>query len=135
MAPDARRVLLPLALALLALSLPLAGSASAHTLSKKRAAKSAYALARSVGAKEGAVYAIAGYCKRRSAHRVDCWAGIIWGDQSGAAQRVKVVLRGGRPRASRYGRVYSGNVGERSSGESGGEWAICGIRSSVCIGS
>lgn len=117
------------------LVLALAGTASAHTLSKKRAARAAYALAQKVGANEGAVYAIAGYCKRRSAHRVDCWAGIIWSDNSGAAQRVKVVLRGGKARASRYGRVYSGNVGDRSAGESGGEWAICGIRSSVCIGS
>ena len=113
----------------------LAAPASAHTLSKRRAAKAAYALAQRVGASEDAAYAIAGYCKRRSAHRVDCWAGIIWSDYSGAAQRVKVVLRAGKARASRYGTIYRGNVGERSSGESGGEWAICGIRSSVCIGS
>ena len=122
-------------LACLAVVAALPGAASAHTLSKKRAAKAAYGLARSVGAREGAVYAVAGYCKRKSAHRVDCWAGIIWGDLSGAAQRVKVVLRGRKVRAARYGTVYQGSVGERDSGQSGGEWAICGIRQSVCIGS
>jgi hypothetical protein len=114
---------------------PVVNDASAKTLSKKRAAKAAYRLARRVGAKAGAVYAIAGYCKRRSAHRVNCWAGIIWSDYSGAAQRVSVVLRGGKTHARRYGRVYRGSVGNRRSGQSGGEWAICGIHSSVCIGS
>lgn len=110
-------------------------TASAHTLSKSRARSKAYALARQVGTREGAAYAIAGFCKRKSAHRVDCWAGIIWSDQSGAAQRVKVVLKGGKVRARRYGTVYRGSVGERQSGQSGGEWAICGIHQSVCIGS
>ena len=114
-------------------ALPL--QASAHNLSKKTARAKAYRLARQVGTKEGAVYAIAGFCKRKSAHRVDCWAGIIWSDLTGAAQRVKVVLSGGKVHARRYGTVYSGSVGERQSGQSGGEWAICGIHSSVCIGS
>jgi hypothetical protein len=123
------------ALACLAPAALSAPAASAHTLSKKRALGKAYALARSVGTREGAVYAIAGYCKRRSPHRVDCWAGIIFADSTGAAQRVKVTLEGRRVRAARYGRIYSGDVGERRSGQSGQQWAICGIRSSVCIGS
>ena len=133
--PRARLAIGCIALACLApAALPVAG-ASAHTLSKKRALKKAYALARDVGTQEGAVYAIAGYCKRQTEHRVNCWAGIIFADYTGAAQRVKVALKGGRARAKRYGTVYTGDVGRRPSGQSGQEWAICGIRSSVCIGS
>ena len=114
---------------------PVTGTASAAKLSKKRAVKAAYKLARRVARREGAVYAVAGYCKRRSARRFNCWAGIIYANYYGAAQRVSVVKRGGKVRARRFGRIHRGYVGERESGESGGEWAVCGIRSSVCVGS
>ncbi len=99
------------------------------------ARQAAYRLARRVGAAEGAVYAVAGYCRRASATRVTCWAGIVWSDYSGAAQKVLVRQVGSKVRAQRVGRVYTGSVGEQSSGQSGGEWAICGIHQSVCIGS
>ena len=114
---------------------PVVQDASAAKLSKKRAVKAAYKLARRVAKAEGAVYAVAGYCKRRSARRVNCWAGIVWANGYGAAQRVSVVKRGGKVRARRFGRVYRGYVGGRDSGESESEWAVCGIRSSVCVGS
>ena len=114
---------------------PVATPASAKVLSKKRAAKAAYRLARKVGRREGAVYAIAGFCKRRSAHRVECWAGIVFSNYYGAAQRVRVTLRHGKTHAKRHGRVYKGYVGQQEQSESGGEWAICGIHQSVCIGS
>jgi hypothetical protein len=111
------------------------GVASARTLSLNRARLAAYHVARSVGAQEGAVYAIAGYCKRHSAVHVNCWAAIIFDDYTGAAQQVSVTLRGGKVHPRRFGRVYTGSVGQQSSSQSGGEWAICGIHSSVCIGS
>jgi hypothetical protein len=114
---------------------PVASSASARGLSKKRAAKAAYRLARKVGKREGAVYAIAGFCKRRSARRVECWAGIVFSNYYGAAQRVRVTLRHGKTHARRHGKVYKGYVGRQEQGESGGEWAVCGIHQSVCVGS
>ncbi len=112
-----------------------AGEASAAKLSKKRATKAAYAVAQKVGAAEGAAYAFAGYCKRRSSRKVICWAAIVWSNRYGAAQRVSVVREGGKVRARRFGKIYRGYVGGRRSGQSGGEWAVCGIRSSVCVGS
>jgi hypothetical protein len=127
-------LVLSLALVGGAAATPVATPASAK-LSKKRAAKAAYRLARKVGKREGAVYAIAGFCKRRSARRVECWAGIIFSNYYGAAQRVRVTLRHGKVRAKRHGKVYRGYVGEREQGESGGEWAVCGIHQSVCVGS
>ena len=125
-------LLLPLCLALTATAPEALGS---DVLTGKRAVRAAYKLARSVGEQQGAVYAIAGYCKRKSAKHINCWAGIVWSDYSGAAQRVSVTLRDGKVRAQRFGRVYTGQLDEQESGESGGEWAICGIHSSVCIGS
>lgn len=127
-----RLLALPLCLVMV-VSTP--GALGASVLTKKRAVRAAYRLAQSVGAQEGAVYAIAGYCKRKSAKHINCWAGIVWSDYSGAAQRVTVTLRGGKVRAQRFGRVYTGQLDQQDSGESGGEWAICGIHSSVCIGS
>lgn len=110
-------------------------ASASRTLSASRARQAAYGVAQRVGAQEGAVYAVAGYCKRRSAKRVSCWAGIVFDDYTGSAQQVMVTLVGTKVRARRVGRVYTGSVGERQSEQSGGEWAICGIRSSVCIGS
>lgn len=113
-----------------------AEAAPAKVLTKARATRAAYQLAQQIGYAEGAVYAVAGYCKRRSAYRFTCWAGIVWSDYSGAAQRVAVRMRGKRVTATRFGRVYTGNLGGgQESGQSGGEWAICGIHQSVCIGS
>lgn len=127
-----RPLALTLGVALLVCSAEASGSS---VLTKKKATRAAYRVAQTVGAQEGAVYAIAGFCKRRSAARMTCWAGIVWSDYSGAAQRVAVRLVDGRIRAQRFGRIYTGQLDEQESGESGGEWAICGIRSSVCIGS
>src|SRR3954451_17605623 len=115
--------------------LPGPGVASARKLSVGRARTAAYHLAVRVGRKAGAVYAVAGYCKRKSRTRVNCWAGIIFSNYYGAAQRVRVTQRGRKVRAVKYGHVYKGYVGSRSSGQSSSEWAICGIHSSVCIGS
>jgi hypothetical protein len=114
---------------------PIAGAASAKVLTKKRATKAAYKLARRVGKQQGASYAFAGFCKRRSAHRVECWAAIVFGNGDGAAQRVRVTLRHGHVKAKRHGKVYEGNVGQRQQSESGSEWAVCGIHQSVCVGS
>jgi hypothetical protein len=127
-----RLLVLPLCLALIGAAPEALGSS---VLTRTRAVRAAYRLAQSVGAQQGAVYAIAGFCKRKSSKHVNCWAGIVWSDYSGAAQRVSVTLRGGKVRAQRFGRVYTGQLGQQQSGESGGEWAICGIHSSVCIGS
>ena len=69
--------------------LPGPGVASARKLSVGRARTAAYHLAVRVGRKAGAVYAVAGYCKRKSRTRVNCWAGIIFSNYYGAAQRVR----------------------------------------------
>jgi hypothetical protein len=124
------------AIALIA-AMPATEAASAHRLSIKRARKAAYGLARRVGGQQGAVYAVAGFCKRQTKHRVNCWAGIVFSDYYGAAQKVKVTIRRGstKAHAKRYGTVLTGYVGQQQSGQSGGEWAICGIHQSVCIGS
>jgi hypothetical protein len=130
-----RRLCLMLACVGALCAIPGPGIASAQSLSKQRAVRAAYRLAQRVGRQVGAVYAVAGYCKRKSRNRVDCWAGIILPNRYGAAQRVRVTLSRGRINARKYGRVYKGYVGEKSSSQSGSEWAICGIHSSVCIGS
>ena len=110
------------------------GSAAA-SLTLTRARTAAYSLARSVGAQEGASYAIAGYCKRRSANHVNCWAAIIFANYDAAAQQVSVTRSRGKVRARKFGRIYTGNIGPKPANESTGEWAVCGIRSSVCVGS
>jgi hypothetical protein len=114
---------------------PATNSSAAAALTLTRARTAAYSLARSVGAQEGAVYAVAGFCKRRSSSHVNCWAGIVFANYDAAAQRVSVTRVGRRVRARRFGRIYTGNIGQKQSSQSGGEWAICGIHSSVCIGS
>jgi hypothetical protein len=123
---------------LLALGLLLgtaAADANAASLSVKRARTAAYKLTRKIGAREGASYALAGYCKRKSSRRVNCWGAIIFGDGSAVAQRIKVVRRR-KVRASVYGRVLSGNLTDDGGGGGGAneEWAVC-TPSGQCVGS
>ena len=111
-----------------------ASTAEAAGLSVKRARSAAYALTKRVGTAEGASYAAAGYCKRRSARHVNCWGAIVFSDGTAAAQRIKVVKRR-RVKAARYGRVYTGTVTD--SGGGGGandEWAVC-TSGGFCVGS
>jgi hypothetical protein len=108
--------------------------ASAHKLSIKRARKAAYKVTRKVGEQRGAVYALAGYCKRKSKHRVNCWGAIVFADGGAAAQRIKVKLRGHKAKARRYGKVFTGTItGDAGSGGSD-EWAVC-TPDGACVGS
>jgi hypothetical protein len=110
--------------------------ASASTLSKSRAQKAAFGLVKRLGRQKGAALWYAGLCKRKSASRVDCWGALMDSDYNGAAQRIKVTRSGGQVRASRYGKIYYGSLADEApQHSSGGEWAICGIHQSVCIGS
>ena len=103
-------------------------------LSVKRARSAAYKLTYKVGVADGAAYALAGHCKRRSANRVDCWGALIYSDDTAAAQRIRVT-KGRRVRARRYGRVYSGSLSE-GGGRSGAndQWAVC-TSGGFCVGS
>jgi hypothetical protein len=111
--------------------------ASAATLSKRRAEKAAFRLVKKVGQQGGAVVWWAGHCKRKSARKFACWGAVVDGNYDGAAQKIRVTFRHGKVKARRVGKIYYGNVSEEYQQHSGkrGEWAVCGIRQSVCIGS
>ena len=109
-------------------------AADAGGLSIKRARSAAYKLTYKVGVQDGASYALAGYCTRKSTRRVHCWGAIVDSDGSASAQRIKVV-KGRKVRATRYGRVYNGTVTD--SGGGGGandEWSVC-TSGGFCVGS
>ena len=112
-----------------------AAEAGAASLSIKRARTAAYKLTRKIGAREGASYALTGYCKRKSSRRVNCWGAIIFADGTAAAQRIKVVKRS-KVRAAVYGRVLTGNLTDDGGGGGGTneEWAVC-TPSGQCVGS
>jgi hypothetical protein len=138
------RVALRLRLATVATCLSLLGGAaaaevaSAHVLGRKQARKAAFGLARQVAQSEGAAVWWAGKCRRKGPHHVVCWGAIVFRNYDGAAQRISVRSRGhsGNLTVRRSGQVYTGNLRQEARGQSGGgEWAVCGIRSSVCIGS
>jgi hypothetical protein len=117
----------------------LAGLAGADVatagLGKKSAERAAFRLAEKVGRQGGAVLWWAGLCKRGRGGYV-CWAAVVDANGDGAAQRISVKRSRGRTVAKRFGRIYYGNVSdEAQKHSSGGEWAVCGIRSSVCVGS
>jgi hypothetical protein len=115
---------------------PSAGDASsARALTLTRARTAAYNLARHRGAAAGAVYAVAGFCKRQSTNRVNCWGAVVFANYDAAAQRVAVRKHGSRVTATTFGRLYTGNIGQKPASQSGGEWAVCGIHQSVCVGS
>ena len=111
-----------------------APAADAAGLSVKRARSAAYKLTYKVGVADGASYALAGHCKRKSARRVDCWGALIYSDDSAAAQRIKVV-KGRRVRATRYGKIHTGSLRE-GGGRSGAndQWAVC-TSGGFCVGS
>jgi hypothetical protein len=128
-----------LAVLVLALAASLAATDVASAkLSKGSAERATYRLAKRVGQQGGAVLWAAGYCKRKSADRVVCWGAVVYPDYEGCAQQVSVRKSGAQLSARRVGRRYCGDVSdeaEQNSGSRSGDWAICGIRSSVCIGS
>jgi hypothetical protein len=104
-------------------------------LSKKAANRAAFKLAERVGRQGGAALWWAGLCKRRGTG-FTCWAAVVAANGDGAAQRIRVKRKGGRTTAKRFGRIYYGNVSdEAQQHSSGGEWAVCGIHQSVCVGS
>lgn len=138
-----RYIVIAVAVSLCA-SLAIPGGAAAHKISKKSAERSAFRVAKSVARQTGASLWYAGVCRRAKAHRVNCWAAVVYDDYEGCAQRVRVTTKGHsrKLRAKRVGKIYCADLSEEfeengggSSSGSGGEWAICGIRSSVCIGS
>ena len=108
---------------------------AAERLSIKRAESAAYNLTRKVGEQEGAGYALAGYCKRKSATKVNCWGALVHDDGTAAAQRI-TVAKGRRVKAKRYGSAITGDLS--GSGYEGGgvsdEWAVCSP-SGFCAGS
>jgi hypothetical protein len=128
-------VLCGVALAMLPASAPAGDASAARSLTLTRARTSAYSLTRRIGAANGAVYAVAGFCKRASANHVNCWGAIVFDNYDAAAQRISVTKRGSRVSARVFGRVYTGNIGAKPPSSSGGEWAVCGIHQSVCVGS
>jgi hypothetical protein len=115
-----------------------ASDVASAKISKGAAERAAYRLAKKVGQQGGAVLWTAGHCSRSSANHVVCWGAVVYPDYEGCAQKVSVRRSGGKLSARRVGRRYCGDVSdeaEQNSGSQSGEWAICGIRSSVCIGS
>ena len=115
-----------------------ASDVASAKLSTGAAKRAAYRVAKKVGEQRGAVFAVAGYCDRKSANRVVCWGAVVYPDNQGCAQQVSVRRARGRTRAARVGRSYCGDLSdeaERNSGSGSNEWAICGIRQSVCVGS
>jgi hypothetical protein len=121
----------------LAASLAVGDVASAK-VSKGSAERAAYRLAKKLGQQSGAVLWAAGHCKRKGANHVVCWGAVVYPDYEGCAQQVSVRRSGGKLSARRVGRRYCGDVSdeaEQNSGSGSGDWAICGIRQSVCIGS
>jgi hypothetical protein len=124
---------------LLTLVLCLAGLAGADVasagLSKRSANRAAFKLAERVGRQGGAALWWAGLCKR-SRGGFTCWAAVVNFAGDGAVQGVRVTRKHGRTVAKRFGRIYYGNVSdEAQQHSSGGEWAVCGIHQSVCVGS
>jgi hypothetical protein len=104
-------------------------------LSKKGANRAAFKLAERVGKKGGAALWWAGLCKRKSG-AFTCWGAVVDFNGDGAAQRIRVKRKGGKTVAKRFGRTFYGNVSdEAQQHSSGGEWAVCGIHQSVCVGS
>ena len=115
-----------------------ADSAMAAGLSKKSAQRAAFKVAKQVGQSGGAALWWAGKCKRRSSNHVVCWGAVVYPSYEGCAQKISVRRSGGRIRAKRSGRTYCADLSEeaqQNSGSGSGEWAVCGIRSSVCVGS
>ena len=115
-----------------------ASSASAAGLSKKSAQRAAFKVAKKAGQGSGAVLWWAGKCKRRSSAHVVCWGAVVYPSYEGCAQKISVRRSAGRTRARRSGRTYCEDLSQEAQQQSGGgsgDWAICGIRSSVCIGS
>jgi hypothetical protein len=112
-------------------------NASAATLSKHRAEKAAFRLVKKVGKEGGAAVWWAGRCKRKSARKFVCWGAVVDNNYDGAAQKIRVTLRRGKVKAKRVGKIYYGNVADEYQQHSGnsGEWAVCGIHQSVCVGS
>src|SRR4051794_31355019 len=126
-------------LALLSVALCFAGLAGADvasaSLGKKAANRAAFKLAAKVGREGGAVLWWAGLCKHRGGG-FTCWAAVVDSNGDGAAQRIRVKRKRGKTVAKRFGRIYYGNVSdEAQQHSSGGEWAVCGIHQSVCVGS
>ena len=104
-------------------------------LGKKSANRAAFKLAERVGKKGGAALWWAGRCKRRG-RGFNCWGAVVDYNGDGALQRIRVKRKGGKTVARRFGRIYYGNVSAEAEQHSGGgEWAVCGIRQSVCVGS
>jgi hypothetical protein len=125
--------------ALLTLIVCFAGLAGADVasagLSKKAANRAAFKLAERVGRQGGAALWWAGLCKP-SRGGFTCWAAVVAYNGDGAAQRIRVKRKGRRIAAKRFGRIYYGNVSDQAQQHSsGGEWAVCGIHQSVCVGS
>ena len=127
---------LALALTLVACLAGLAGADVASAgLSKKAANRAAFKLAERVGRQGGAALWWAGLCKRAGSG-FTCWAAVVAANGDGAAQRIRVKRKAGRIVAKRFGRTYYGNVSDEAQQHSGGgEWAVCGIHQSVCVGS
>jgi hypothetical protein len=124
---------------LLALVVCFAGLAGADVASasfgKMAANRAAYKLAERVGRKGGAALWWAGLCKRAGSG-FTCWAAVVDYNGDGAAQRIRVKSKRGKVVARRFGRIYYGNVSDQAQQHSsGGEWAVCGIHQSVCVGS
>jgi hypothetical protein len=95
----------------------------------------AFRLTARVGKGGGAALWWAGLCKR-SGRGFTCWGAVVDGNGDGAAQRIRVKRKSGKTVAKRFGRIYYGNVSdEAQQHSSGGEWAVCGIHQSVCVGS
>ena len=129
-----RRLILLLTIALCLAGLAGADVASAG-LSKRTANRAAFNLAARVGKKGGAALWWAGLCKHRGAGYT-CWAAVVDYNGDGAAQRIRVKRKRGKTVARRFGKIYYGNVSdEAQQHSSGGEWAVCGIHQSVCVGS
>jgi len=116
-----------------------AGPAAAHTITPKAALTKTGQIARARGLATGASQYYAFGCERRSAHIIDCIGAIVFPDGSGCAQVVRTSY------ASNAAKTLGGRlIGQPLCGEpdqpnypepsgSGGETAICAIRSSVCI--
>jgi hypothetical protein len=124
---------------LLALTLCFAGLAGADvasaSLGKKAANRAAFKLAERVGKNGGAALWWAGLCRRKGAGYT-CWAAVVDFNGDGAAQAIRVTRKHGKIVARRSGRIYYGNVSDQAQEHSsGGEWAVCGIHQSVCVGS
>ena len=104
-------------------------------LGKKAANRAAFKHAERVGKQGGAALWWAGLCKRKGGG-FTCWGAVVDYNGDGAAQRIRVNRKGGKTVAKRFGRTYYGNVSdEAQQHSSGGEWAVCGIHQSVCVGS